>query len=193
VPQATFIACNSTSAPPAPAPTSSVATPSLFSSLCYVLSSCHVTTHMSGRKRSSNMSWINFFTHPLSMRPFLPARVCVSRFQEITGSNPQHKDKAIVQRDLEGDCPMCYEPLAGGREVVVFCMICGNNVHIDYFVKWSQSKHSGTMTCIYCRAPWEGQNKESKNNKGYVNLVAYSDLHRPKETSLEVLYPYTST
>lgn len=117
-----------------------------------------------------------------------------ARFREIAGSSTgTKKDDKRVQRDLEGDCPVCYEPLDGVKEDVVFCRVCGNNVHKDCFMRWSKSKRAGTVTCVYCRAPWddEGKNKKGKDG-GYVNLAAYSDSHGGEDTSLEALYPQTS-
>jgi len=47
-------------------------------------------------------------------------------------------DAKVVQRDIDGDYPICYEKMvANGRKVkkepIVFCKACGNNVHNDYF------------------------------------------------------------
>ncbi|GLJ30571.1 hypothetical protein SUGI_0605300 [Cryptomeria japonica] len=97
----------------------------------------------------------------------LASHLVRSRFHQVTGSTPR-----APQRDLEGDCPVCYESLAGCSEPVVFCNVCGNSVHKDCFVKWSKSKRPGAVTCIYCRAPWQ---ETGKSHKGYVNLAAYSD------------------
>lgn len=105
-----------------------------------------------------------------------------------------------IQRDIDGDCPICYESMAGdggkAKEPVVFCKACGNNVHRDCFEKWSRSKKStgGKVTCIYCRANWfdvttkKGQNTEVDPH-GYVNLASYSEGHADQDTSLERLYP----
>jgi hypothetical protein len=117
-----------------------------------------------------------------------------ARFREIAGSSPgkEEEDKS-VQRDLEGDCPVCYEPLDGVKEDVVFCRVCGNNVHRDCFMRWSKSKRAGTVTCVYCRAPWDDEGKDKKGKgEGYVNLAAYSDSHSQADTSLEALYPGAS-
>lgn len=115
-----------------------------------------------------------------------------------SNSCPTETEKS-VQRDLDGDCPICYEALASGDgkpgEPVVFCKTCGNNVHRDCFERWSQSKRStgGKVTCIYCRADWFAIGKKSPNGKtdynGYVNLASYSVGHAHEDTSLEALYP----
>eukprot|EP00252_Welwitschia_mirabilis_P020894 TRINITY_DN521_c0_g2_i1.p1 TRINITY_DN521_c0_g2~~TRINITY_DN521_c0_g2_i1.p1 ORF type:complete len:307 (+),score=17.19 TRINITY_DN521_c0_g2_i1:252-1172(+) len=112
------------------------------------------------------------------------------RFLEISGSNPDEGHGESTRRSLEGDCPVCYEPLQGAKEDVVYCRTCGNNVHKDCFERWSRSKHGGPVTCVYCRAPWE---KEKENAKGkYVNLAAYSDVHRSEDLSLKAFYPESS-
>lgn len=115
---------------------------------------------------------------------------------------PPNETEKSIQRDLDGDCPICYEAMAGGdgkpREPVVFCKTCGNNVHRDCFEKWSRSKRStgGKVTCIYCRADWLDIKKNRPNSQnvetdrdGYVNLASYSEGHAHQDTSLESLYP----
>lgn len=105
-----------------------------------------------------------------------------------------------VQREITGDCPICYEQMDDGnnkaKEPVVFCRVCGNNVHRDCFDRWCQSKSSsgGQFTCIYCRAVWADSESESVT-KGklsassfYVNLADVSEAHRDP-ASLEDLYP----
>ncbi|GJP43712.1 hypothetical protein CLOM_g3144, partial [Closterium sp. NIES-68] len=127
-------------------------------------------------------------------------------------------DQKPKQRPIEGDCPICYEPLrgaaAGGRggkpaEAVVFCQRCGNNVHSDCFSRWKAAKRGGLVTCVWCRAPWEDEStrntarrshvvdydsdddEEEEGPQEYVNLSQYSDAHRHADTSLDSLYPDT--
>lgn len=117
------------------------------------------------------------------------------RFKQITGECSTSEAPKPLQRDIDGDCPVCYEPMASNDgkplEPVVFCKMCGNNVHSDCFKRWSQSKTHDRVTCIYCRALWERDDKiEGASSHGeYINLAAYSDAHRPDETSVEALYP----
>lgn len=86
-----------------------------------------------------------------------------ARYTEIPGSSPRkEEEEKRVQRDLEGDCPVCYESLEGAKEDVVFCRVCGNNVHRDCFIRWSSSKRAGTVTCVYCRAPWEDEGRRKR-------------------------------
>ncbi|KAH8938433.1 hypothetical protein BDL97_16G082400 [Sphagnum fallax] len=128
------------------------------------------------------------------------------RFHEISGGGSEigsDFDTAakVVQRDIDGDCPICYEKMVadggkGKKEPIVFCKACGNNVHRDCFERWSRSKRSsrGKVTCIYCRAEWVDDKKEGHNSNkvepgGYVNLASYSENHGTEECSLEALYP----
>lgn len=121
------------------------------------------------------------------------------RFQQITGetSTPAMEPLEPLQREIDGDCPICYEPMANkdGKpsESIVFCKTCGNNVHADCFKRWSQSKKHGSVTCIYCRAVWgsdaKGAGGSSQGGGEYINLASYSDAHRPDETTIEALYP----
>ncbi|KAG0611057.1 hypothetical protein M758_7G111400 [Ceratodon purpureus] len=135
----------------------------------------------------------------------LASQLVRQRFHEITGPDPETNARPndtvnSIQRDLEGDCPICYEAMAGNNgkpgEPVVFCKSCGNNVHRDCFEKWSRSKRStgGRVTCIYCRAEWDDiRSKKSQKSEtahgGYVNLASYSEGHAHEDTSLESLYP----
>ncbi|CAI5467913.1 unnamed protein product [Closterium sp. Yama58-4] len=123
------------------------------------------------------------------------------------------------QRPIEGDCPICYEPLGGegvgkrggGKpaEAVVFCQRCGNNVHSDCFSRWKAAKRGGMVTCVWCRAPWgdgstahrarahhdrDSDSDDYEDEEGpqeYVNLSQYSEAHRGADASLESLYPDT--
>ncbi|CAI5959494.1 unnamed protein product [Closterium sp. NIES-65] len=129
-----------------------------------------------------------------------------------TGQRPK-------QRPIEGDCPICYEPLGGAgagkrgggkpAEAVVFCQRCGNNVHSDCFSRWKAAKRGGMVTCVWCRAPWgdgstahrarahhdrDSDSDDYEDEEGpqeYVNLSQYSEAHRSADASLESLYPDT--
>ncbi|CAM6112280.1 unnamed protein product [Calypogeia fissa] len=123
------------------------------------------------------------------------------RFQEIQRSfGKLEADSAAapaktVQREITGDCPICYEGMDDGhgkaKEPVVFCKVCGNNVHRDCFEKWTRSKSSSgsQTTCIYCRAVWSESDaaKKGKIASEYVNLADGSETHQYE--SLEELYP----
>lgn len=121
------------------------------------------------------------------------------RFQEIQRSSGKVEEETAavpaktVQREISGDCPICYEGMEEGtgkaKEPVVFCRVCGNNVHKDCFEKWSRSTSSsgGQTTCIYCRALWSESDasKKGKFSSDYVNLAGASETL----ASLEELYP----
>eukprot|EP00250_Pteridium_aquilinum_P001242 c11450_g1_i1 orf=69-1001(-) len=144
-------------------------------------------------------SELHALLHNLSVNDaVLASGIVRQRFKQITGesSTVDIQSSKSVQREIDGDCPICYEPMASSSvkpsEPVVFCKTCGNNVHADCFKRWSQSKKNGRPTCIYCRALWESEAKvegASSQHEKYINLATYSDAHRPDETSIEALYP----
>ncbi|CAD7704551.1 unnamed protein product [Ostreobium quekettii] len=103
------------------------------------------------------------------------------------------------RKPVEGDCPVCYEELKEGGEALVWCNTCGNNIHKVCFTKWSrtQLQNCGSVTCVYCRSPWEdgsnpGKIEGVKDNDGYVNLRDVSQHHNSNNTSLDALYGDTS-
>ncbi|PWW75260.1 hypothetical protein C7212DRAFT_280928 [Tuber magnatum] len=97
----------------------------------------------------------------------------------------------------EDDCPICYCPFEeNGREAVVYCKAqCGTNVHQSCFRQWASTKGAGTVTCVMCRQPWQGDSdphealaKGKVNDEGYVNVASelgmsghrdYSTYHYP--------------
>eukprot|EP00850_Spirogloea_muscicola_P022059 SM000275S10315 [mRNA] locus=s275:6234:8436:+ [translate_table: standard] len=103
----------------------------------------------------------------------------------VSGAAPP----SAAPRELEGDCPICYEPLANDsgqpKEPVVSCKVCGNNVHRDCFQHWKSSKTAAGVTCIFCRAPWQddetqpgvsgtlpvARNVFQARAAGYINLA----------------------
>jgi hypothetical protein len=49
----------------------------------------------------------------------------------------------------EGDCPVCFEDLAG-NEALDSCGTCFNYIHTDCLKMWLEIK----STCCYCRTDW---------------------------------------
>ncbi|CAG8475192.1 8084_t:CDS:2 [Diversispora eburnea] len=89
-----------------------------------------------------------------------------------SGSQPveEANDK---RRPIDGDCPICYEPL-DEKENLVWCKSgCGNNLHKDCFAQWKKSKSVyDKVTCVYCRIEWEEEKSgEPTNDEGYINLA----------------------
>jgi hypothetical protein len=97
------------------------------------------------------------------------------------------------RKPIEGECPICcddFEPESS--ENVVYCKAaCGNNIHKECFGHWAATKKGQTVTCPFCRAPWQGdeiQLKEvaksgRKNAEGYVNVASQLGLSRRRDYS----------
>ncbi|RHZ72125.1 hypothetical protein Glove_246g3 [Diversispora epigaea] len=52
---------------------------------------------------------------------------------------------------IDGNCPVCREPM-NNNENLIWCQRgCGNNIHYDCFVDWKEQKG----TCVYCRTEWK--------------------------------------
>ena len=57
---------------------------------------------------------------------------------------------------------------------------CGNNIHKGCFEQWARSQKGREVRCVYCRAPWQGDEDSIKdikakgkvNSEGYVNVAA---------------------
>ncbi|RHZ89235.1 hypothetical protein Glove_17g45 [Diversispora epigaea] len=58
---------------------------------------------------------------------------------------------AIKRRPIDGDCPVCREPL-NNNERLIWCQSgCGNNIHHNCFMEWKKRKN----TCVCCRTEWK--------------------------------------
>ncbi|RHZ87919.1 hypothetical protein Glove_29g47 [Diversispora epigaea] len=58
---------------------------------------------------------------------------------------------SIKRRPIDGNCPVCREPM-NNNENLIWCQRgCGNNMHHDCFVEWKKQKG----TCVYCRTEWK--------------------------------------
>lgn len=97
-------------------------------------------------------------------------------FSKLMGTVTKDNDAPKApQRPIEGDCPICFDPMCA-TDKVVFCKECGNNVHQVCWDKWSAAK-KGMQTCVYCRAPTQLTAKAPSThqsqaviNEGYLNL-----------------------
>ncbi|KAI8468123.1 MAG: hypothetical protein J3K34DRAFT_523179 [Monoraphidium minutum] len=117
-----------------------------------------------------------------------------------------------VRRPVEGDCPVCFDSMAEGREALSWCAFCGNNIHAACCDAWARAKRAqrAAVTCCYCRADWRdgarggapggaggaggsgggGGAATSPGGRTYINLADISEAHRG--VSLASLYPSTS-
>lgn len=97
------------------------------------------------------------------------------------------------RKPVEGECPICcsdFEP--DSSETIVYCKAaCGNNIHKDCFGQWAATKTGQTITCPFCRSPWQGDEiklKEvaksgAKNAEGYVNVASQLGLSGRRDYS----------
>ncbi len=76
------------------------------------------------------------------------------------------KMSAVERKPLEGNmCPICYEEFGSVRKNSVHCRFgCGGNVHAACMERWKRDRNKeinrGPLTCILCRAPWNGMKDE---------------------------------
>lgn len=108
---------------------------------------------------------------------------------ETASNNAQDGNR----KPVEGECPICccdFEP--SSSETIVYCKAaCGNNIHKDCFSQWAATKTGQTITCPFCRTPWQGdeiQLKEvakggRKNAEGYVNVASQLGLSGRRDYS----------
>lgn len=97
------------------------------------------------------------------------------------------------RKPVEGECPICcndFEPESS--ETIVYCKAaCGNNIHKDCFGQWAATKTGQTITCPFCRSPWQGDEDQlkqvaksgRKNADGYVNVASQLGLSGRRDYS----------
>jgi hypothetical protein len=97
------------------------------------------------------------------------------------------------RKPIEGECPICvcdFEP--EGCEAIVYCKAaCGNNVHKSCFQEWAASKRGQTVTCPFCRKPWQSDDDMAKNiaktgpvgAESYVNVASQLGLSGRRDYS----------
>ena len=99
----------------------------------------------------------------------------INKFDRITGGynlETSHElleiFKPIGMRNIEDDCPICFNPLKEGDTNK--CPSCENGVHIECIKRWLM-KHNN---CIYCRDDiWELMKSKKDNiyeDDGYLNI-----------------------
>jgi hypothetical protein len=86
------------------------------------------------------------------------------------------------RKPIEGECPICCDDFESeSAESVVYCKAaCGNNIHKGCFGQWAATKAGQTITCPFCRTPWQGDEPQLKkaarsgtrNAEGYVNVAS---------------------
>ncbi|CAG8466805.1 22995_t:CDS:10 [Racocetra persica] len=78
----------------------------------------------------------------------------------------------VRRRLIEGDCPICCDPLRPEhKDQIVWCQNgCGNNIHKECFDQWKGSRIYTRVTCVYCRVEWHEHVLERYTEDGYLNL-----------------------
>ncbi|MCJ1298910.1 hypothetical protein MMC08_001701 [Hypocenomyce scalaris] len=113
---------------------------------------------------------------------------------QVSGASTTHPNN---RKEVSGDCPICFTEFEPDKEEIVWCKAaCGNNIHKECFEQWARSQKGKEVRCVYCRAPWQGDEDSLRNTKvkrkindeGYVNVAAelglsgardYSTYHQP--------------
>lgn len=84
-------------------------------------------------------------------------RNITSRIFEIAITNTQtnrplwipEKEKEVEPRDIDDECPICFEDMTDNDKFVRCRYSCGRRVHAVCYDMWQ--KHN-KATCVYCRA-----------------------------------------
>jgi hypothetical protein len=65
------------------------------------------------------------------------------------------------RKEIEGDCPICFEPLQPGVKELTFCKSkCGCNFHYKCIKQWEEQRQvlehdeDAPLTCPHCRSEW---------------------------------------
>ncbi|KAI8327790.1 hypothetical protein BC941DRAFT_446312 [Chlamydoabsidia padenii] len=92
------------------------------------------------------------------------------------------------------DCPVCCDEFNEAAIAnILFCLVCGNNIHKQCFDMWQKTRGSN-VTCVYCRSPWEDPLAPKKpknlprNYEGYVNFGSELGLTGTRDTSTYGVY-----
>lgn len=57
----------------------------------------------------------------------------------------------VEPRDIDDECPICYEDMIQGDDFIRCQYSCGRRVHAQCYEMW-QRHNTHTNTCVYCRA-----------------------------------------
>ena len=82
-------------------------------------------------------------------------KVAVLRFDTFPLGELKVAERERRALDLDDDCPICHEPLAGTKRRTVTA--CRHVVHTACLAKWGRQHAGRTMTCPVCRTgiPYE--------------------------------------
>ncbi len=98
-------------------------------------------------------------TIPMPHRAVPPPPPPVQRMRKV-------KMVRVARKLLQDSpCPVCFEDFAGQRVRTAYCKFgCGANVHAACMDAWKNKRNRdhnrGPLTCVLCRAPWNGMKSE---------------------------------
>lgn len=116
-----------------------------------------------------------------------------ARAPPLPSETARNDEKDGNRKPVEGECPICcndFDPKSS--ESIVYCKAaCGNNIHKDCFGQWAATKTGQTITCPFCRSPWQGDEDQlkliarsgSRNADGYVNVASQLGLSGRRDYS----------
>lgn len=83
--------------------------------------------------------------------------------KEVEHENKFEKEEH--SRNIEDDCPICYESLKENK--LVTCPSCNNSIHNECMKMWLKMK----TTCVFCRSDiWKEFNKPFEKKSKYLNI-----------------------
>lgn len=89
----------------------------------------------------------------------------------------------VARRTGDGDCPICFDSLAGSAKTTFCRSQCGANFHKDCIQHWLQQQRA-KPTCPMCRGPWEeAHKKNAPQNEGYTNFGRLQGQPQERDTS----------
>jgi Ring finger domain len=110
----------------------------------------------------------------------------------IPTNGAENKDKDGIRKPIEGECPICYMDFDEENNDLVWCKAaCGNNMHKSCFEQWAASRRGSTVKCVFCRTPWQMDNKDLElvrkagavNEEGYVNVAEQFGISEVRDHS----------
>jgi len=107
-------------------------------------------------------------------------------------ASPDDTDRK--RKPIEGDCPICFQEMAAGDELVWCKAACGNNAHSECWDQWAAIKRGGgaAVTCVYCRTPWQLDHggvasltrTGAVGDDGYINVAEQFGISRTRDYSV---------
>lgn len=140
--------------------------------------------------RSPITFFITIYSNVKELREIFAQAPAVA-LPQASDSDPEHPSN---RKEISGDCPICFMDLETEGEELVWCKAaCGQNLHKGCFEQWVKSQKGKEISCVYCRAAWQGDDdsiakiqkvkeKGKVNQEGYMNVAEELGLsgHRGK-------------